>query len=105
MTGVGSAINIAKVERGESVVVMGCGGVGLSAIQGARIAFAGRIIAVDLHESRLARAAELGATHTIQARPDDAGHAHLIQDVLGTTGTPGAATPSLGHRRRGTALR
>jgi S-(hydroxymethyl)glutathione dehydrogenase/alcohol dehydrogenase len=90
MTGVGSAINIAKVERGESVVVMGCGGVGLSAIQGARIAGAGRIIAIDLHESRLARAAELGATRTIQARTDDEGHAHLIEAVLALTGGRGA---------------
>jgi Zn-dependent alcohol dehydrogenase len=61
MTGFGSALNIARIQKGESVVVIGCGNVGLNAIQGARIAGAGIIIAVDLHASSLERAREFGA--------------------------------------------
>src|SRR4029079_3958113 len=53
ITGFGSAVNIARIQRGESVVVIGCGGIGLNAIQGARMAGAGRIIAVDLQSARL----------------------------------------------------
>ena len=66
-TGVGAALNTAKVAPGSTVAVFGAGGVGLSVIQGARIAGARRIIAVDTVESKLATAKELGATHTVDA--------------------------------------
>lgn len=67
-TGVGAVLNTAKVERGASIVVVGCGGVGLSVVQGARIAGADTIIAVDLQAEKLGIASEVGATHTIDAR-------------------------------------
>ena len=62
-TGVGAAINSAAVKPGSSVVVFGCGGVGISAIQGARIAGAAEILAVDMVESKLEHAKHFGATH------------------------------------------
>ncbi len=90
MTGVGSAINIADVKPGESVVVLGCGGVGLSAIQGARLAGAGRIIASDLLEAKLQRARQLGATDTLLASHDDVDHQALVDAVLALTDGRGA---------------
>ncbi len=71
MTGVGAAVNAAKVVPGSSVVVFGCGGVGMSAIQGARIAGAAEIVAVDVVDSKLADAKRFGATHAV--KPDDLG--------------------------------
>ncbi|MBW2294877.1 MAG: Zn-dependent alcohol dehydrogenase [Deltaproteobacteria bacterium] len=62
-TGVGAAINTAQVTPGSSVVVFGCGGVGMSTIQGARIAGAAEILAVDTVESKLEQAKTFGATH------------------------------------------
>jgi S-(hydroxymethyl)glutathione dehydrogenase / alcohol dehydrogenase len=70
-TGVGAALNTAKVEPGSTVAVFGCGGVGLSAIQGARIAGARTIIAVDVHDHKLETAYELGATHTVNGARKD----------------------------------
>ena len=70
-TGVGAAMNTAKVAPGSTVAVFGAGGVGLSCIQGARIAGARQIIAVDIHESKLATAKELGATHIVDASSGD----------------------------------
>jgi len=67
VTGVGAALNTAKVEPGSTVAVYGAGGVGLAVIQGARIAGARQIIAVDVVESKLALAKELGATHIVDA--------------------------------------
>jgi S-(hydroxymethyl)glutathione dehydrogenase/alcohol dehydrogenase len=64
-TGVGAAINSAKVVPGSSVVVFGCGGVGISIIQGARVAGAAEIVAVDLVESKLEDAKRFGATHAV----------------------------------------
>jgi len=75
MTGVGAALNIAKVTPGSNVTVIGCGAVGLSAIQGARLAKAARIVAVDRDANRLALARRMGATHTLAA-DDDLLHAH-----------------------------
>jgi len=69
-TGVGAVINTAKVIPGSSVAVVGCGGVGLAAIQGARIAGAATILAVDPLPGKHAKALELGATHAVT--PDDA---------------------------------
>ena len=71
MTGVGAALNTAKVEPGSTVAVFGAGGVGLAAMQGARIAGARQIIAVDVVESKLATARELGATHIVDASSGD----------------------------------
>src|SRR5690348_1463503 len=62
MTGVGAALNIANIAYGDTVMVIGCGAVGLSAVQGARLAGAGAIIAVDLDRKKLALAGKLGAT-------------------------------------------
>jgi S-(hydroxymethyl)glutathione dehydrogenase/alcohol dehydrogenase len=80
-TGVGAALNTARVEPGSTVAVFGCGGVGLSAIQGARIAGARMIIAVDVHDHKLETAFELGATHTVNAARSDAVQA--IRDLTG----------------------
>jgi S-(hydroxymethyl)glutathione dehydrogenase/alcohol dehydrogenase len=71
MTGTGAVLNTAKVEAGATVVVFGAGGVGLSAIQGARIAGAGKIIAVDMVEAKLKTARDLGATHVVDASSHD----------------------------------
>ena len=65
MTGVGAAINAARVTPGSSVAVFGCGGVGLSVIQGARLAGAARIIAVAVLDSKLEMARQFGATDTL----------------------------------------
>ncbi len=70
-TGVGAVLNTARGEPGATVAVFGAGGVGLATIQGARIAGAGMIIAVDVFERKLAQAKELGATHTVDASKDD----------------------------------
>ncbi len=70
-TGVGAALNTARVEPGSSVAVIGCGGVGQSVIQGARIAGASRIFAVDPVEMKRATAAELGATDRIDPAVSD----------------------------------
>jgi S-(hydroxymethyl)mycothiol dehydrogenase len=72
MAGIGAAINTGAVGRGDSVAVIGCGGVGAAAIAGARLAGANRIIAVDIDDRKLATATELGATHTINSRTTDA---------------------------------
>ena len=75
MAGLGAAINTGAVGRGDSVAVIGCGGVGSAAIAGARLAGAATIVAVDLDDRKLAAAAELGATHTVNSR-------HLDQDAV-----------------------
>ncbi|MEJ2336737.1 MAG: zinc-binding dehydrogenase, partial [Gemmatimonadales bacterium] len=62
-TGVGAALNSAQIQPGSSVVVFGAGGVGIAAIQGARVAGASQILAVDLVESKLGYAKQFGATH------------------------------------------
>lgn len=72
LTGFGAVHNTAHVPPGASVAVFGCGGVGLNVIQGARIAGAEPIVAVDVHEAKLLLAHELGATHTLNARTVDA---------------------------------
>ena len=65
MTGVGAVISTAKVEPGSSVVIIGAGGVGAAAVQGARLAGAGTIVVVDPIESKFPRLKQFGATHTI----------------------------------------
>jgi S-(hydroxymethyl)glutathione dehydrogenase / alcohol dehydrogenase len=71
ITGVGAVINCAKVRPGSSVVVFGTGGVGLNAVQGARLAGAEKIIAVDLLDRKLEFARQFGATHTVNATGGD----------------------------------
>jgi S-(hydroxymethyl)glutathione dehydrogenase/alcohol dehydrogenase len=67
-TGIGAVLNTAQVEAGATVLVVGCGGVGLSAVMGAKLASAARIVAVDVVPEKLALAASVGATETIDAR-------------------------------------
>jgi len=71
ITGVGSIFHTAKVEPGTSVAVIGCGGIGLSCINGADIAGAGRIIAIDSKASKLEMAKQFGATEVINASETD----------------------------------
>jgi len=71
MTGVGAVLYTADVQQGESVAVFGCGGVGDSVIQGAKIAGATTIIAVDIDPKKLEWAKEFGATHTVNASQVD----------------------------------
>jgi S-(hydroxymethyl)glutathione dehydrogenase / alcohol dehydrogenase len=96
VTGVGAVLNTAGVEQGSSVVVVGCGGVGLAAIQGAQLAFAGSIIAVDLDDAKLDLAKRLGATHVVNAKNTDAvefvkeltrGGADYVFEVVGADAT------------------
>jgi S-(hydroxymethyl)mycothiol dehydrogenase len=71
MAGIGAAINTGGVGRGDSVAVLGCGGVGDAAIMGSRLAGAAKIIAVDLDDAKLEWAKEMGATHTINSGQND----------------------------------
>lgn len=71
LTGVGAATNTARIRPGDTVAVVGCGGVGLNVIQGARIAGAERIIAVDMLASKLELARRFGATDTVNAAEGD----------------------------------
>jgi S-(hydroxymethyl)glutathione dehydrogenase/alcohol dehydrogenase len=71
MTGIGAAINTAKVEAGSVCVVIGAGGVGLNVIQGCALAGAEKIVAVDMRENKLALARRFGATHVIDASQGD----------------------------------
>src|SRR5213078_2866675 len=71
MTGVGAVFNTAKVAPGSSVAVFGCGGVGLNVVQGARIAGAARIIAIDAVEAKLETARTFGATDLLAAKPGE----------------------------------
>jgi S-(hydroxymethyl)glutathione dehydrogenase / alcohol dehydrogenase len=80
-TGVGAVLNTAQVPAGASAVVIGCGGVGLSVVMGLRLAGADPIIAVDLSPEKRAKAAELGATVTIDPRETDL--AAYVRDELG----------------------
>jgi Zn-dependent alcohol dehydrogenase len=84
LTGVGAALNTATVRPGDSVAVVGCGGVGLNVVQGARIAGAEVIVAVDVHPAKLAAAASLGATATVDASRVDPVNA--VRDLTGQRG-------------------
>ncbi|HEX6108130.1 MAG TPA: zinc-binding dehydrogenase, partial [Ktedonobacteraceae bacterium] len=72
ITGVGAVVNTGQVKPGSSVVVIGLGGVGLNAIQGAVLAGASKIVAMDILDMKLAAAKIFGATHTLNAKRDDA---------------------------------
>lgn len=117
MTGYGSAVNAARVKPGSLVVVIGCGGVGLNVIQGARIAGAEKIIAIDLKPGRLEMARQFGATHCIQADREDKDLAKAHEQVKALTDRRGAdyafectgvpalgASPLLMVRHAGTAI-
>jgi S-(hydroxymethyl)glutathione dehydrogenase/alcohol dehydrogenase len=84
LTGVGAALRTAGVRPGQTVAVFGCGGVGLSIIQGARIASARQIIGVDRFDSKLEMARSLGATHTVNSSSEDP-----VQAIRALTGSAG----------------
>ena len=84
MAGLGAAMNTGGVTRGDSVAVIGCGGVGNAAVAGARLAGATKIIAIDLDDRKLAWAKGLGATHTINAGQGDVVEA--VQELTGGFG-------------------
>jgi len=85
MAGLGAAINTGHVQRGDSVAVIGCGGVGSAAIAGARLANAGTIIAIDLDDRKLEWARGMGATHTVNAGAGD-----VVEAIQALTGGHGA---------------
>lgn len=85
MTGVGAAVRKAKVAAGSSVVVIGCGAVGLNVLQGAKLVDAGKIIAVDVGKDKLDRAVQFGATHTVDGTAKD-----VLDQVRALTGGRGA---------------
>ena len=72
MAGIGAAMNTGNVSRGDTVAVFGCGGVGNAALEGARLAGAGTIIAVDIDDQKLEWAKDFGATHTVNSSEVDA---------------------------------
>lgn len=111
LTGVGAALNTAQVTAGSTVAVIGCGGVGLSVIQGARLAYASRIVAVDVDDAKLELARRCGATDAVNAANEDAvaavhglvpggvdfafeaiGNPPTIQQALAMTGMGGTMT-------------
>jgi NDMA-dependent alcohol dehydrogenase len=85
LTGVGAAMNTADIKPGDTVAVIGCGGVGLNVIQGARIKGAGEIIAIDMMETKLQMAKQFGATQTVNASQGDP-----VSAVMAATGQRGA---------------
>jgi len=108
ITGLGAVVNTAQVKPGSSLVVIGTGGVGLNSIQGAVLAGAYPIIALDILEAKLAAARNFGATHTID--PRQPGSVQMVKDltsgrgadyVFVTVGSPAAVTQGLGLIRRG----
>lgn len=112
-TGVGAVWNTAQVRPGDRVAVFGCGGVGLSAVMGARAAGASCIVAVDVSERKLADALDCGATHTVASAgtPEEIGAA--VSDAAGggvdyaieATGRPEVVTAAvLSTRARGAAV-
>ncbi len=81
MTGVGAVMNTARIRVGDTVAVVGLGGVGLNGLLGAKVAGAEKIIAVDISDDKLGLARQLGATHTVNAK--DADHIEQIMDISG----------------------
>ena len=84
MAGLGAALNTGQVTRGQSVAVIGCGGVGAAAVAGAVLAGAGRVIAVDIDDRKLETARSMGATHTVNSTQADPVTA--IQELTGGFG-------------------
>ena len=111
MTGVGAVVNTARVQAGQSAVVFGLGGVGLSALLGAALVGAHPLVAVDVVPEKLALALTLGATHAIDARGNDvveqvreatAGGAHYAFETVGNAAVLGQAYAAT--RRGGTTV-
>ncbi len=106
-TGLGAALNTARVRPGDTCVVIACGGVGLSAVQGCRIAGAAKIIAVDTVASKRELAQKLGATHAVDGNAEDA--AEQIAELTGggadyafeCIGTPGTCQLAFSSVRKG----
>jgi len=96
LTGVGAALNTATIRPGDAVVVVGCGGVGLNIVQGARIAGAEVIVAVDVSQVKLDVARAFGATHTVDATRSDP--ANAVRDLTGQRGAD-VAFEALGQSR------
>ena len=71
ITGLGAVVNTAKIKIGSSVVVVGTGGVGLNSVQGAAISGAGKVIAIDISQSKLDTALKFGATHTVNVKKEN----------------------------------
>ncbi|MEU6373045.1 S-(hydroxymethyl)mycothiol dehydrogenase [Streptomyces sp. NPDC046909] len=84
MAGIGAAINTGNVGRGDTVAVLGCGGVGDAAVVGSQLAGAAKIIAVDIDDRKLETARKLGATHTVNSKETDAVEA--IRELTGGFG-------------------
>jgi Zn-dependent alcohol dehydrogenase len=110
ITGIGAVFNTARVQVGERVIVIGCGGVGLNAIQGAALAGASTIIAIDRVESKLEAARLFGATHTINSATTEAKDvARTVRKITSggadyafvTVGVPEAVTQAMVMIRRG----
>lgn len=81
LTGAGAVLNSADVRQGDTVVVIGAGGVGMNAVSGARIAGAGTIIVTDIEDAKLERAKAFGATHVVNSRSVDPVEA--VRDITG----------------------
>ncbi|HJH13230.1 MAG TPA: S-(hydroxymethyl)mycothiol dehydrogenase [Brevibacterium ravenspurgense] len=88
MAGIGAAMNTGEVKHGDSVAVIGCGGVGCAAIAGAKLAGASTIIAIDFDEKKLAAAEELGATHSFSSK--GMSEDEVVEKVQSLTGGFGA---------------
>ncbi|SMQ74837.1 S-(hydroxymethyl)mycothiol dehydrogenase [Agreia sp. VKM Ac-1783] len=87
MAGLGAAMNTGNVTRGDSVAVIGCGGVGTAAIVGSQLAGASTIIAIDRDAKKLTKAAALGATHVIDSSElDEAGVVAAVQELTNSFG-------------------
>ncbi|MGQ5635982.1 S-(hydroxymethyl)mycothiol dehydrogenase [Streptomyces sp. EWL5.16] len=84
MAGIGAAINTGNVGRGDTVAVIGCGGVGAAAVVGSSLAGAAKVIAVDIDDRKLETARKLGATHTVNSRNTEAVEA--IRELTGGFG-------------------
>ncbi|MEM9122936.1 MAG: zinc-binding dehydrogenase [Pseudomonadota bacterium] len=103
ITGIGAVVNSAGLRPGEDAVVIGAGGVGLNTVQGARIAGARRVVALDLSEAKLAAAREMGATDTVRA--DQGDPAAEVHEILGrgadavfvTVGAPAVYESAIAH--------
>ena len=104
MAGLGAAVNTGGVTRGDSVAVIGCGGVGDAAIAGSRLAGAHTIIAVDIDDRKLEWAKDFGATHTVNSTQTDAVEA--IRDLTGGNGVDVAieASATRPHMNRHSSL-
>src|SRR5262249_18388241 len=85
--GLGAAMNTGGIRRGQSIAVIGCGGVGCAAIAGARLVGAGTIIALDIDDRKLRTASDFGATHTVNSKGMDVEEvADAIRELTGGNG-------------------